>query len=137
MGHLPATVATFHDDESVEYETTAGHARFVVDRNVRSVFPLGTNGEFSLQTGDERTNVVECAVVLVGQFALVEEIGKREIGVRGRPRSRDRSHYSSTARITRRDQLRRCRLRSGRNARRPRRRLGRRSYRRPRGLRAR
>ncbi|WP_254768708.1 dihydrodipicolinate synthase family protein [Salinilacihabitans rarus] len=65
-GVVPPTVTAFHEDESVDYETTAAHARFVVDRGAHGVFPLGTNGEFPLLTPDEREGVVE---------AVVEEVG--------------------------------------------------------------
>ncbi|QSW99341.1 dihydrodipicolinate synthase family protein [Haloterrigena alkaliphila] len=65
-GVVPPTVTAFHDDESVDYERTADHARFVVDRGAHGVFPLGTNGEFPLLTGAERESVVE---------AVVEEVG--------------------------------------------------------------
>ncbi|MDQ2049643.1 dihydrodipicolinate synthase family protein [Natronolimnohabitans sp. A-GB9] len=65
-GVVPPTVTAFHDDESVDYETTAEHARFVVDRGVHGVFPLGTNGEFPLLTGGEREGVVEAVVDEVG-----------------------------------------------------------------------
>jgi len=65
-GVVPPTVTTFRDDESVDYEGTAAHARFVVDRGAHGVFPLGTNGEFPLLSGTERDQVVE---------AVVEEVG--------------------------------------------------------------
>ncbi|WP_254530721.1 dihydrodipicolinate synthase family protein [Natrinema gelatinilyticum] len=65
-GVVPPTVTVFRDDESVDYEATASHARFVVDRGVHGVFPLGTNGEFPLLSGEERDGVVE---------AVVDEIG--------------------------------------------------------------
>ncbi|WP_436344323.1 dihydrodipicolinate synthase family protein [Natronorubrum sp. FCH18a] len=65
-GVVPPTVTAFHDDETVDYERTADHARFVVDRGVHGVFPLGTNGEFPLLTGEERTGVVEAVVDEVG-----------------------------------------------------------------------
>ncbi|WP_121740784.1 dihydrodipicolinate synthase family protein [Natronorubrum halophilum] len=65
-GVVPPTITAFHDDESVDYETTAEHARFVVDRGVHGVFPLGTNGEFPLLTGDEREGVVKAVVDEVG-----------------------------------------------------------------------
>ncbi|WP_126661580.1 dihydrodipicolinate synthase family protein [Haloterrigena salifodinae] len=65
-GVVPPTITAFHEDESVDYETTAEHARFVVDRDVHGVFPLGTNGEFPLLTGEERQGVVEAVVDEVG-----------------------------------------------------------------------
>ena len=65
-GVVPPTVTAFNEDESVDYETTAEHARFVVDRGVHGVFPLGTNGEFPLLTGEERRGVVEAVVDEVG-----------------------------------------------------------------------
>ncbi len=65
-GVVPPTVTAFHDDETVDVERTAEHARFVVDRGADGVFPLGTNGEFPLLTGDERQRVVEAVVDEVG-----------------------------------------------------------------------
>jgi 4-hydroxy-tetrahydrodipicolinate synthase/2-dehydro-3-deoxy-phosphogluconate/2-dehydro-3-deoxy-6-phosphogalactonate aldolase len=65
-GVVPPTITAFHEDESVDYEATAAHARFVVDHGVHGVFPLGTNGEFPLLTPDERDQVVEAVVETVG-----------------------------------------------------------------------
>ena len=65
-GVVPPTVTAFTEDESVDFETTASHARFVVDRGVDAVFPLGTNGEFALLTDEERAGVVESVVEEVG-----------------------------------------------------------------------
>ena len=65
-GVVPPTVTAFAGDESVDFETTASHARFVVDRGVDAVFPLGTNGEFALLTDEERAGVVESVVEEVG-----------------------------------------------------------------------
>ncbi|WP_226041822.1 dihydrodipicolinate synthase family protein [Natrinema sp. DC36] len=65
-GVVPPTVTAFREDESVDYETTASHARFVVDRGVHGVFPLGTNGEFPLLSGPERDRIVEAVVDEVG-----------------------------------------------------------------------
>jgi 4-hydroxy-tetrahydrodipicolinate synthase len=65
-GVIPPMVTAFDEDESVDYETTAAHARFIVDRGVHGVFPLGTNGEFALLDGDEQAGVVEAVVDEVG-----------------------------------------------------------------------
>lgn len=65
-GVVPPTVTAFREDESVDYEQTAAHARFVVDRGVHGVFPLGTNGEAPLLAADERDRVVEAVVDEVG-----------------------------------------------------------------------
>ena len=70
-GVVPPTVTAFHEDESLDVETTAAHARFVVDRGAHRVFPLGTNGEFVLLTGDERQRVVEAVVDEIGEDAPV------------------------------------------------------------------
>ncbi|QGX94767.1 dihydrodipicolinate synthase family protein [Haloplanus rallus] len=61
-GVVPPTVTAFDDDGAVDHDATAAHARFVVDGGARAVFPLGTNGEFPLLTGDERRAVVETVV---------------------------------------------------------------------------
>lgn len=65
-GVVPPTVTAFEEDESLDVETTAEHARFVVDAGVHGVFPLGTNGEFPLLAPDERDRVVEAVVDEVG-----------------------------------------------------------------------
>jgi 4-hydroxy-tetrahydrodipicolinate synthase/2-dehydro-3-deoxy-phosphogluconate/2-dehydro-3-deoxy-6-phosphogalactonate aldolase len=65
-GVVPPTVTAFRDDESVDYEGTAAHARYVVDGGAHGVFPLGTNGEFAMLSGDERDRVVRAVVDEVG-----------------------------------------------------------------------
>jgi len=70
-GVVPPTITAFDEDESVDYEATAAHARFVVDRGAHGVFPLGTNGEFPLLTPEERDDVVEAVVETVGGDAPV------------------------------------------------------------------
>ncbi|WP_255194357.1 dihydrodipicolinate synthase family protein [Natronobeatus ordinarius] len=65
-GVVPPTITAFDDEESLDLERTAAHARFVVDRGVHGVFPLGTNGEFALLTDAERDRVVEAVVDEVG-----------------------------------------------------------------------
>ncbi|WP_135825577.1 dihydrodipicolinate synthase family protein [Halorussus ruber] len=70
-GVVPPTVTAFEADESVDYDATAAHARFVVDRDAHGVFPLGTNGEFPLLTPDEREGVVEAVVEEIGDDAPV------------------------------------------------------------------
>ncbi|MFC6835965.1 dihydrodipicolinate synthase family protein [Halomarina ordinaria] len=65
-GVVPPTVTAFDADESLDAETTAAHARFVVDRGAHGVFPLGTNGEFALLTPDERERVVASVADEVG-----------------------------------------------------------------------
>jgi 4-hydroxy-tetrahydrodipicolinate synthase/2-dehydro-3-deoxy-phosphogluconate/2-dehydro-3-deoxy-6-phosphogalactonate aldolase len=65
-GVVPPTVTAFHDDESLNLDATAAHARFVVDGGAHGVFPLGTNGEFPLLSGRERDSVVEAVVDEVG-----------------------------------------------------------------------
>ncbi|MFC6733272.1 MULTISPECIES: dihydrodipicolinate synthase family protein [unclassified Haladaptatus] len=65
-GVVPPTVTAFHDDESLDEQTTAAHARYVVDRGAHGVFPLGTNGEFPLLTPDERERALDAVVTEVG-----------------------------------------------------------------------
>ncbi|NHX35624.1 MULTISPECIES: dihydrodipicolinate synthase family protein [Halolamina] len=66
-GVVPPTVTAFDDDGGLDAETTAAHARFVVDRGVHGVFPLGTNGEFALLGPEERDEVVHAVVDEVGE----------------------------------------------------------------------
>ena len=65
-GVVPPTVTAFGPDGSLDLEGTAAHARFVVDRGVHAVFPLGTNGEFALLDAEERDRVVGAVVDEVG-----------------------------------------------------------------------
>lgn len=75
-GVVPPTVTAFHEDESLDVETTAAHARFVVDGGAHGVFPLGTNGEFALLTGDERQRVVEAVVDEIdGDVPVIAGVG--------------------------------------------------------------
>ncbi|WP_312908147.1 dihydrodipicolinate synthase family protein [Natronosalvus caseinilyticus] len=75
-GVVPPTVTAFHEDESVDYETTAAHARFVVDGGAHGVFPLGTNGEFPLLTADEQRGVVEAVVEEIdGEVPVIAGVG--------------------------------------------------------------
>ena len=59
-GVVPPTVTAFDDEGDLNLDATAAHAQFVVDGGASAVFPLGTNGEFPLLTGQERRRVVEC-----------------------------------------------------------------------------
>lgn len=65
-GVVPPTLSAFAADGSLDRERTAAHAEFVVDAGVHAVFPLGTNGEYPLLTGEERDAVVETVVEVVG-----------------------------------------------------------------------
>lgn len=65
-GVVPPVVTAFDADESLDADTTADHARMVVDAGVHGVFPLGTNGEFPLLTPSERDRVVTAVVDEVG-----------------------------------------------------------------------
>jgi 4-hydroxy-tetrahydrodipicolinate synthase/2-dehydro-3-deoxy-phosphogluconate/2-dehydro-3-deoxy-6-phosphogalactonate aldolase len=58
-GVVPPTVTAFDEDGAVDLDGTAAHAQFVVDGGADAVFPLGTNGEFALLTGEERRRVVD------------------------------------------------------------------------------
>jgi 4-hydroxy-tetrahydrodipicolinate synthase/2-dehydro-3-deoxy-phosphogluconate/2-dehydro-3-deoxy-6-phosphogalactonate aldolase len=55
-------VTAFDAEGAVDEAATAAHAQFVVDRGAHGVFPLGTNGEFAMLTGEERRRVVETVV---------------------------------------------------------------------------
>jgi 4-hydroxy-tetrahydrodipicolinate synthase len=70
-GVVAPTVTAFHEDESLDPEATAAHARFVVENGAHGVFPLGTNGEFPLLTSEEREQVLESVVSAVGEEATV------------------------------------------------------------------
>ncbi|MFH5797703.1 dihydrodipicolinate synthase family protein [Haladaptatus sp. CMAA 1911] len=74
-GVVPPTITAFHEDESVNYEATAAHARYVVDGGVHGVFPLGTNGEFPLLTSEEKRGVVEAVVDAVDDVPVIAGVG--------------------------------------------------------------
>jgi 4-hydroxy-tetrahydrodipicolinate synthase/2-dehydro-3-deoxy-phosphogluconate/2-dehydro-3-deoxy-6-phosphogalactonate aldolase len=74
-GVVPPTVTAFDEDEQVDYERTAEHARFVVDRGVHGVFPLGTNGEFALLTAEERDRVVEAVAEEIEEVPVIAGVG--------------------------------------------------------------
>ena len=75
-GVVPPIVTAFEADETVDHETTAAHARFVVEGGVHGVFPLGTNGEFALLTPEERRGVVETVVEEVeGDVPVIAGVG--------------------------------------------------------------
>jgi len=65
-GVIPPIITAFHEDETINYEATAAHARYVAERGVHGVFPLGTNGEFPMLKPAERANVIEAVVDEVG-----------------------------------------------------------------------
>lgn len=65
-GVVPPTLTAFTEAGAVDHERTAAHAEFVVDRGAHAVFPLGTNGEYPLLSGEERDAVVETVVDAVG-----------------------------------------------------------------------
>ncbi|WP_135663610.1 dihydrodipicolinate synthase family protein [Halorhabdus rudnickae] len=66
QGVIPPTLTAFDNEGAVDYEQTAAQAEFVVDRGAHAVFPLGTNGEFPLVSGDEREQVIKTVVAAVG-----------------------------------------------------------------------
>ncbi|MCL7418533.1 MAG: dihydrodipicolinate synthase family protein, partial [Halalkalicoccus sp.] len=61
--------------ETVDYERTADHARYVVDGGAHGVFPLGTNGEFPLLTGEERKGVVEAVTEEIDEVPVIAGVG--------------------------------------------------------------
>ena len=74
-GIVPPTVTAFEDDESVNYDATTAHARFVVDHGCHGVVPLGTNGEFPLLTGEERRGVVEAVADEISEVPVIAGVG--------------------------------------------------------------
>lgn len=74
-GVIPPTITVFDTQENVDYERTAAHARYVVDGGAHGVFPLGTNGEFPLLTGEERKGVVEAVVEEVTEVPVIAGVG--------------------------------------------------------------
>ena len=74
-GVVPPTVTAFDGDESVDYEATAAHARFVVDGGCHGVFALGTNGEFPLLTAEEQRGVIEAVTDEVSSVPVLAGVG--------------------------------------------------------------
>ena len=76
-GVVPPTVTAFDSDGALDAATTAAHARFVVDRGVHGIFPLGTNGEFALLGPEERDRVIEAVVDEVdGEVPVIAGVGE-------------------------------------------------------------
>ena len=74
-GVIPPTITVFDEDEAVDYDRTAAHARYVVDGGAHGVFPLGTNGEFPLLSGEERDGVVEAVVNEIDDVPVIAGVG--------------------------------------------------------------
>ncbi len=74
-GIVPPAVTAFNEDESVDYEATAAHARFVVDRGCHGVVTLGTNGEFPLLTAEERRGVVDAVTDEIDDVPVLAGVG--------------------------------------------------------------
>jgi 4-hydroxy-tetrahydrodipicolinate synthase len=74
-GVIPPTITVFDDEERVDYDRTADHARYVVDGGAHGVFPLGTNGEFPLLSGEERDGVVEAVVDAIDEVPVIAGVG--------------------------------------------------------------
>jgi 4-hydroxy-tetrahydrodipicolinate synthase/2-dehydro-3-deoxy-phosphogluconate/2-dehydro-3-deoxy-6-phosphogalactonate aldolase len=74
-GVVPPTITVFTEDEAVDEATTVAHAQFVVDGGAHGVFPLGTNGEFALLTGEERRGVVEAVCDGIDDVPVVPGVG--------------------------------------------------------------
>lgn len=75
QGVIPPTITVFDEHEEVDYEQTAAHAQYVVDGGAHGVFPLGTNGEFPLLTGEERKGVIEAVVEGIDDVPVIAGIG--------------------------------------------------------------
>jgi 4-hydroxy-tetrahydrodipicolinate synthase/2-dehydro-3-deoxy-phosphogluconate/2-dehydro-3-deoxy-6-phosphogalactonate aldolase len=91
QGVVPPTVTGFDEDEALDTEATAAHARFVVEGGAHGVFPLGTNGEFPLLTPAERELVVE---------AVVEEVGDEVPVIAGAGAPSTRETVANVERVT-------------------------------------
>jgi len=74
-GVVPPTITAFTESEDVHYEATVAHAQFVVEGGAHGVFPLGTNGEFALLTGEERQGVVEAVCDGIDAVPVVPGVG--------------------------------------------------------------
>ncbi len=64
-GVVPPVVTAFDTTGAVDEEATVAHAQFVINHGATAVFPLGTNGEFAMLTGDERRRVIDCVTTAV------------------------------------------------------------------------
>ena len=58
-GVYPALPTPFHDDDSIDHDALADHARRLEDAGVAGVVPVGTTGESATLTHDEHVAVVE------------------------------------------------------------------------------
>jgi len=74
-GVVPPTLTIFDEDEAVDAEATAAHARFVVDRGCHGVFALGTNGEFPMVTPEEQHRIVDALVGEIDEVPVLAGVG--------------------------------------------------------------
>jgi 4-hydroxy-tetrahydrodipicolinate synthase len=61
-GIIPAVITPFTDDERVDEPTFRKVLNLLIDQGVHGLFPVGTGGEFSALTLEEKTHLMEVAV---------------------------------------------------------------------------
>jgi 4-hydroxy-tetrahydrodipicolinate synthase len=64
-------VTPFYPDGSVDYESAASHARFLIDQGIKVVVPGGNTGEFTSLNLDEAKRMVATVADAVGDRAIV------------------------------------------------------------------
>ena len=74
-GVFPAMTTPFHDDERIDHETLADHARRLEAAGVDGLVPVGTTGESATMTHDEHIEVVETVVDAVDDVPVITGSG--------------------------------------------------------------
>src|ERR687886_1424816 len=75
-GLMPAMVTPFDEHGEMDPRTTQGVIERLIDAGVDGIVALGSNGEFSHLTGDERKSFAEeVAKIVDGRVTLVIGVG--------------------------------------------------------------
>lgn len=75
-GVVVASALPFHEDLSVDYESFAGHVRWLAENGCHGITPSGSLGEYQTLTPDERSRVVKVAVETAPEnFSIIPGTG--------------------------------------------------------------
>ena len=74
-GVMPAITTPFNEDQSIDYEFIARHVKWLVDHGSTGIVPLGSLGEGTTLSFDEKVEIVEtCVAALEGRVPVVPGI---------------------------------------------------------------
>ncbi|RLP77247.1 dihydrodipicolinate synthase family protein [Mycetocola tolaasinivorans] len=72
---ITATPTLFHEDESLNVEATRAHLTWLHERGVDALFPVGTSGEFTSLSDEERLTVLKIALEIFPADAVYVHVG--------------------------------------------------------------